>query len=148
MKRRSRSRFRRYPQEPLLPSFLVTALNPTTEQLTSIFEISFSGANTQRFNQNDRMIQIQRGSTGFVSAVPTSQPTGNETGFQKDGNPVAPVFQPIPENHWGVWVNGWGDWVSVDNDNSINGRREFQLTSAIRGNSAAVITRRTGLPAR
>jgi outer membrane autotransporter protein len=109
------------PDEPLLPSFLVTALNPTAEQLTSVFEVPFSGANTQRFNLNDRMTQIQRGSTGFVSAVPTSQPTGNETGFQKDGNTSSPVFQPTAENHWGVWVNGWGNWVSVDNNDSAKG---------------------------
>ncbi|MBV8584883.1 MAG: autotransporter-associated beta strand repeat-containing protein, partial [Verrucomicrobia bacterium] len=67
------------PDEPLLPSFLtavgnlpsflLAALNPTAEQLTSMFEVPFSGANTQRFNLVDRMAQIQRGATGFVSAV-------------------------------------------------------------------------------
>jgi uncharacterized protein with beta-barrel porin domain len=31
------------------------------------------------------------------------------------------VFQPGPQNRWGVWVNGWGDFVSVDNDNLAKG---------------------------
>jgi cell division septation protein DedD len=43
------------PDEPIDPRFLLAALDPTVEQLTSMFEIPFSGANTQRFNLNDRM---------------------------------------------------------------------------------------------
>ena len=85
-----------------------------------MFEIPFSGANTQRFNLNDRMAQIQRGSTGFVSPIspaPPPAPTGKEIGKKE----VAPVFAPSPQNRWGVWANGWGDWVSVDDDNSKKG---------------------------
>jgi outer membrane autotransporter protein len=105
------------PDEPPDRSFVLRELDPTAEQLTSMFEIPFSGANTRRFNLTDRMTQIQRGSTGFVSPLPTPQPTGKETVL----NAPSPVFQATPENHWGVWVNGWGNWVSVDNDNSIKG---------------------------
>jgi hypothetical protein len=36
------------PDGPLFLSFLLRVLNPTAEQLTSLFEIPFSGANTQR----------------------------------------------------------------------------------------------------
>jgi autotransporter-associated beta strand protein len=110
------------PQKSLL-SFLLKVLNPTAEQLTSLFEIPFSGANTQRFNLDNRFAEIQRGSTGFVSPLPTVPTTGKETVFQKDGKTVSqpPVFQPGPQNRWGVWVNGWGDFVSVDNDNSAKG---------------------------
>jgi autotransporter-associated beta strand protein len=110
------------PQKPLL-SFLLKVLNPTAEQLTSLFEIPFSGANTQRFNLDNRFAEIQRGSTGFVSPLPTVPTTGKETAFQKDGKTVSqpPVFQSGPQNRWGVWVNGWGDFVSVDNDNSAKG---------------------------
>ena len=28
---------------------------------------------------------------------------------------------PPPERRWGVWANGWGDWVTVDNDNFAKG---------------------------
>jgi autotransporter-associated beta strand protein len=111
------------PNGPLLLSFLLRVLNPTAEQLTSLFEIPFSGANTQRFNLDNRFAEMQRGSTGFVSPLPTAPTIGKETVSQKDGKTVSqpPVFQPGPQNRWGVWVNGWGDFVSVDNDNLAKG---------------------------
>jgi outer membrane lipase/esterase len=86
-----------------------------------MFEIPISGANTQMFNLTDRMTQIQRGSTGFVSAVapaPPPPPTGKEVG--KKGV-VPSAFVPGPTNRWGVWVNGWGDWVNLNDDNGIKG---------------------------
>jgi len=109
------------PNRPLSLSFLLQILNPTVEQLTSMFEISISGANTQRFNLTDRMTQIQRGSTGFVSPISPvhHRPLPAKTLGKKEVIP--PVFTPGPTNRWGVWVNGWGDWVSVDSDNSIKG---------------------------
>ena len=58
------------PEEPLPLPELLSILDPTAQQLTSLFEISFSGANTQRFNLDDRLAEIQRGSTGFVSKLP------------------------------------------------------------------------------
>ena len=110
------------PNKPLLLSFLLKVLNPTAEQLTSLFEIPFSGANTQRFNLDNRFAEIQRGLTGFVSPLPQPGP-GKGTVFQKDGKTVSqpPVFQSGPQNRWGVWVNGWGDFVSVDDDNFAKG---------------------------
>jgi outer membrane autotransporter protein len=86
-----------------------------------MFEIPFSGANTQRFNLTDRMTQIQRGSTGFVSPIasaPPPAPTGKEIGKKEV---VPPAFVPGPTNRWGVWVNGWGDWVNVNDDNGVKG---------------------------
>jgi hypothetical protein len=37
------------PDAPLSLSFLFPILDPTAEQLTALYEIGFSGANTQRF---------------------------------------------------------------------------------------------------
>jgi hypothetical protein len=34
---------------------------------------------------------------------------------------VEPVLQPGPENRWGVWVTGFGDFVNVDSDSKANG---------------------------
>ncbi|MBV9391855.1 MAG: autotransporter domain-containing protein, partial [Verrucomicrobia bacterium] len=109
------------PEKPLSANFLLAALNPTAEQLTSMFEIPFSGANTQRFNLDDRMEQIQEGSTGFVSPLPPASIPA--TTDKELGKPevVPPVFTPGPTNRWGVWVNGWGDFVSVNNDNFAKG---------------------------
>jgi autotransporter-associated beta strand protein len=111
------------PNSAVFNSFLLRALDPTAEQLTSLFEIPFSEANSQRFNLDDRFAEIQRGSTGFVSPLPTVPTAGKETAFEKDGKTVSQptVFQPGPQNRWGVWVNGWGDFVSIDGANFAKG---------------------------
>jgi hypothetical protein len=76
---------------------VVTIIDPTVEQLTSLYEVSFSGANMQRFNLGDRMFQIQQGMTGFVSPitpVPPPAPTGKEINEGKGGEGKAPP--PLP----------------------------------------------------
>jgi len=116
------------PEHGLSLEFVLRVLDSTTEQLTSMFEIGFSGANTQRFNLGNRMTQIQAGSSGLVSNViaPPPPSIGKEV-----LNPKAPVeqpniFQPGAQNRWGVWVNGWGNFVSVDNDSF---RRGYDFTT-------------------
>jgi outer membrane autotransporter protein len=112
------------PEKPLpLPEEIVI-LDPTAEELTSIFEISFSGVNTQRFNLEDRLAEIQRGSTGFVSNLPAAPaPYGGKTSVAEEKSMVEkqPVLQPGPQNRWGVWVIGWGDFVNVNDDNFARG---------------------------
>ena len=108
------------PEEPLELPEALSILDPTAEQLTSMFEIGFSGANTQRFNLNDRMTQIQQGSTGLISNLPPAPPPTTGKGVVEK-QPVA--FQPAPTNCWGVWVNGWGDFVNVDDSSLAKGYR-------------------------
>jgi uncharacterized protein with beta-barrel porin domain len=116
------------PEGDLSRSFLLKDLDSTAEQLTSMFEISFSGANTQRFNLGNRMTQIQAGSTGLVSNVLAPPPAiGKGVIGEKSVVEKQPaVFQPGPQNRWGVWVNGWGNFVSVDDDGL---RRRYDFTS-------------------
>jgi outer membrane autotransporter protein len=109
------------PEEPLPISFLLAALDPTAEQLTALYEIGFSGANTQRFKLDERFDEIQRGSTGFVSNLPLAPTPVTTIGTGKAVVEKQPVLQPTPENRWGVWANGWGDWVSVSNDGFAKG---------------------------
>jgi outer membrane autotransporter protein len=108
------------PGEPLPESFLIPELDPTVEQLSALYEIGFSGANTQRFKLDERFADLQRGSTGFVSNLPVVPTPLTSTGT---GKSVVenPVLQTIPQNRWGVWANGWGDWVTVDSDSKANG---------------------------
>ena len=108
------------PEEPLPEEEVAQLLDPTAEQLTALFEIPFSGANTQRFNLNDRMTQIQQGSTGLISNLPPAPPPTTGKGVVEK-QPVA--FQPAPTNCWGVWVNGWGDFVNVDDSSLAKGYR-------------------------
>jgi len=118
------------PGQPLPPSVFVPVLNPTVNQLTSLFEIGFSGANIERLNFAQRMDDIQNGSTGFSSNVsiqttPVPSPTeGKEAVEGKSGKSVVqpqPALLPVRENRWGVWVSGFGDFVSLDSDNGAQG---------------------------
>ena len=104
------------PEATLPSSFLFAALDPTVEQLTSMFEIGYSGANTQRFKLDERFDEIQRGSAGFVSNLLPATATGKEIAPKQ---PIASL--PAAENRWGVWANGWGDWVNVDNNGQAKG---------------------------
>jgi outer membrane autotransporter protein len=105
------------PEEPVPPSFVLTELDPTAEQLTAMYEIGFSEANTQRFKLDERFDEIQRGS---IVSNPPPAPAPITTGKEiAPKQPVAPP--PPPENRWGVWANGWGDWVSVSNDGLAKG---------------------------
>jgi len=103
------------PDAPLSLAVLLADLNPTAEQLTSLFEVPFSGANIQRFNLDDRMTQIQR---SVVAPPPAPPPpiTGKETAGKEQPPP------PVPSApRWGVWANGWGDWVHVNSTASAQG---------------------------
>jgi outer membrane autotransporter protein len=120
------------PVTPLTDSqknnILVPVVDPTAEQLTSLYEIRFSDANTQRFNIENRFDDLAAGSTGFVSNVsyPTPPPTGKEVMEGKgvvDGKqaPSPSPLRPSPQNRWGVWVSGYGDFVNVDDDGAAKG---------------------------
>jgi T5SS/PEP-CTERM-associated repeat protein len=111
-----------------LNALLVPLLDPTAEQLSSLYEIWFSDANTQRFNIEDRFDDLAAGSTGFVSNISYAAPppTGKEvtegkgvTGGKQAASPSA--LQQSPENRWGVWVTGYGDFVNVEDDGSAQG---------------------------
>ena len=113
------------PEEPIPEEEVVKLLDPTAEQLTSMFEIAFSGANIQRFNLDDRIVQIRQGITGFVSNIQTTPPPSIGKGVVegKAVNEKQPILQPAPTNRWGVWANGWGDFVNIDDSGFAKGYR-------------------------
>jgi T5SS/PEP-CTERM-associated repeat protein len=110
-------------------SLLVPVVDPSVEQYTSLFEIWFSNANTQRFNIENRFDNVQAGPSGFVSNVsyPKPPPTGKEVleGKQvtsgKGTTETTSALQPAPGNRWGVWTTGFGDFVNVDDDGQAKG---------------------------
>ena len=94
--------------------------------LTAFYEISFSNANIQRLNLEGRMDDLHNGSNGFSSNMKLNGATVNpEEKASVDGKTskavVEPILQPGPENRWGVWVTGFGDFVSVDADANASG---------------------------
>ena len=98
----------------------------TVEGLTALYEISFSNANIQRLTLEDRLDDIRNGSNGFSSNMKVnSAPVERDEKAVLDGksakNVVEPVLQRSPQNPWGVWVTGFGDFVSVDSDANARG---------------------------
>jgi outer membrane autotransporter protein len=94
--------------------------------LTAFYEISFSNANIQKLNLEGRLDDIRNGSNGFSSNMKLNGATVNsENKAGVDGKSskgiVEPVLQPGPENRWGVWVTGFGDFVNVDSDGNAKG---------------------------
>ncbi len=120
------------PNAPL--SLPISLFDPGAEQLTSLYEISFSGTNMQRFNLEERLAEVRRGSTGFASnlnvyAPPASYQENSNMSADGSGKSVIEkrsALQPAPENRWGVWVSGWGDFVNVGDDKFSKG---YDLTT-------------------
>jgi subtilase-type serine protease len=94
--------------------------------LTAFYEIDFSNANIQKLNLESRLDDIHNGSNGFSSNMKVNGATVNlEDRADADGKSskavVEPILQRAPENRWGVWVTGFGDFVNVDGDGNAQG---------------------------
>jgi autotransporter-associated beta strand protein len=95
-------------------------------QISSI-NASVSMGKVQTSNIGQRMLNIHAGSTGFSSSGFTlngEAPTfGNglagETGAEGKSGPS--VLAPIPENRWGFFVTGLGEFTNVDSTANANG---------------------------
>ena len=95
-------------------------------QVSSI-NATVSLGKVQISNIGQRMANIHAGSTGFSSSGFTlngDAPTfGNslagETGPEGKSGPS--VLAPIPENRWGVFVTGLGEFTNVDSTANANG---------------------------
>src|SRR5271165_2433251 len=112
------------PGEPLPPSFLLPVLDPTAEELTSLYQIGFSAADMQRFNLGDRMFQIQQSVVPPQPVTELAPPTTKENegkGLEGKAPPPAPPTSPI--NRWGVWASSWGDFVNLDSTSAAQGYR-------------------------
>jgi outer membrane autotransporter protein len=96
------------------------------EELASIFDIGVSLANVQTANLKRRMEDIHLGSTGFSAAgftlngnAPSGGGFAGVSGPEGKGGPS--VMTPTPENRWGVWVTGIGEFTNVDSTNDAAG---------------------------
>ena len=97
------------------------------EQLTSIFVIGVSLANVQTANLERRMDDIRAGSSGFSSAGFAINGSGPpfQDGFAKgsgaQGKSGPAVFAPVPENRWGIFATGLGEFTNVDSTFNARG---------------------------
>jgi autotransporter-associated beta strand protein len=96
------------------------------EQLTSIFVVGVSLANVQTANLERRMTDIRAGSSGFSGgfAINGSAPSFWE-GFAgvsgPEGKSGPAVFAPVPQNRWGVFATGLGEFTNVDRTFNASG---------------------------
>ncbi len=96
------------------------------EQLTSIFVIGVSLANVQTANLERRMTDIRAGSSGFSGgfAINGSAPSFWE-GFAgvsgPEGKSGPAVFAPVPQNRWGIFATGLGEFTNVDSTFNASG---------------------------
>ena len=94
------------------------------DSLSALYEISFSAANVQEANLENRFAEIRNGSTGFSSSLNVSNSPGAVV-ENKDGKtviePKNDLLAPSPENKWGVWTSGSGQFVNVNSDGNGKG---------------------------
>jgi outer membrane autotransporter protein len=77
-------------------------------------------------NLESRLDNLHHGSNGFSSNMKINGASVNlEARGDADGKSTKEVAEPIlqhgPENRWGVWVTGFGDFVNVDGDGNAQG---------------------------
>ena len=91
------------------------------EELTSVFTIGTSLAQVQAINVQRRTADLRSGANGFCAAglAMNGSAPGYSGGFGVSGPTGAggkeskAVFTPAPDNRWGVFLTGVGEWVNV-----------------------------------
>jgi autotransporter-associated beta strand protein len=112
------------PDAPLPEPEVVQLVDPTAEELTSLYQIGFAAADMQRFNLGDRMFQIQQSVVPTLEPVPPPVSPGKDVeGKGVEGKAPPPAPPPSPINRWGVWAAGWGDFANVDSTSAAQGYR-------------------------
>ena len=97
------------------------------DELPAIFTVSVSLANVQSANLGRRMEDIRAGSTGFSASgfsfdrrgLDLTQGLAGPTGPEGKSGPS--VMQPTPQNRWGVFVTGLGEFTTVDGNSTAPG---------------------------
>jgi autotransporter-associated beta strand protein len=96
-------------------------------QISSISATGVSLGKVQISNLGQRMANIRGGSSGFSSsgfainggAASSSEGFAGVTGPEGKSGP--PVFAPTPDNRWGVFLTGLGEFTNVDSTPNAGG---------------------------
>ena len=97
------------------------------DELASMFNTGVSMANIQTDNLERRMNNVRAGSTGFSAAGFSINTRGHDLSLGLAG-PSGPegksgpsVMQATPENRWGVFVTGIGEFTNVEDTSIVRG---------------------------
>ena len=96
-------------------------------QIASINATAVSLGNIQMSNLEQQLAAVRSGSTGFSSAGFAI--SGGAASFGQgfagvsgpEGKSGPPVFAPNPENRWGVFLTGLGEFTNVDSTSNAPG---------------------------
>lgn len=88
------------------------------DELTAIYEVVFSHGTTEWLNLQRRMAEVRAGSTGFSANGLNLRGGGKTSVTSASGDKPAAVFQPSPENRWGVFVRGDGEFLRIGDEDS------------------------------
>src|SRR5260370_20008827 len=102
------------------------------DELSSLYEISFSFANVQEANIENRLSDIRSGLSGFNSSLSLAgSPAPIVDG--KSGKTIEknPVLTPAAEHRWGVFVTGNGGFVNLSADSTRPGPKWTTLWGTI-----------------
>ncbi len=88
------------------------------ESLTAFYEISFSAANIQRLNLENRLEDIRNSSSG-ASGTGAMVYLEDKADGKSSKNP--PMLPPVREKRWDFWATSFGDFVHVDSDFNAHG---------------------------
>jgi outer membrane autotransporter protein len=88
------------------------------ESLTAFYEISFSGANIQRLNLENRLEDI-RNDSDYASGTRATVYLEDKADGKSSKNP--PMLPPVREKRWDFWATSFGDFVHVDSDFNARG---------------------------
>jgi outer membrane autotransporter protein len=97
------------------------------EALASIFNAGVSFANVQTANLKRRLEDVRAGDNGFNSSGfslngGASNFGGGLAGVTgPEGKSGPSVMTPTPENRWGIWVTGIGEFANVESSNGAAG---------------------------
>ena len=105
------------------------------EELTSIYQIAVSQAKVQTANLQRRLEDVRSGSSGFSAAglaMNNSSPTHSGSYEMvgppgPDGKDGKAVFTPAPDNRWGIFITGTGEWANTGDTSNARG---YDLTNA------------------
>jgi fibronectin-binding autotransporter adhesin len=95
-------------------------------QISSMNATTVSLGKIQASNIGQRLLNIRAGSTGFSSSgFGITGGMAFDEGFAgpngSEGKAAPPAFVPTPENRWGIFVTGTGEFTNVDSTSNAAG---------------------------
>jgi autotransporter-associated beta strand protein len=121
------------PTEPAAPGTVPSQVVPISISdtdpgpVTAVYTIGFADATLQLLDLEDILDGVRAGCTGFSSNMKINGDMSNLggkgvlDGSSVLGSALEPLFQSGCNNRWGVWVTGFGDFVTVEGDANASG---------------------------